>query len=71
MANELLEIKYLDDPAWDVIGGGLSDFNTQQAGDDKGKNLCFVLQTPERRDRRRGDRRDLLGLAVCQPDVGP
>ncbi len=40
------DIKYLDQPAWDVIGGGLSDFNKQQAGDDEGKNLCFVLQSP-------------------------
>lgn len=40
------EIKYLDQPAWEVIGGGLTDFNTQQAGDDEGKNLCFVLQSP-------------------------
>lgn len=34
-------------PAWEIIGGGISDFNTQQAGDDNGTNLCFVLQTPE------------------------
>lgn len=40
------DIKYLDQPAWDVIGGGISDFNKQQAGDDEGKNLCFVLQSP-------------------------
>lgn len=47
MPNEPFEIKYLEEPAWDAIGGGLTDFNTQQAGDDKGRNLCFVLQTPE------------------------
>ena len=47
MNKELFEIKYLDEPAWEVIGGGLSDFNTQQAGDDEGKNLCFILQTPD------------------------
>ena len=40
------DIKYLDQPAWEAIGGGLTDFNTQQAGDDDGKNLCFVLQSP-------------------------
>ena len=38
------EIKYLDSPPWEIIGGGISDFNTAQAGDDGGKNLCFVLQ---------------------------
>lgn len=47
MKNEPLEIKYLDEPVWDIIGGGLSDFNTRQAGDDKGKNPCFILQTPD------------------------
>lgn len=38
-------IKYLEQPAWEVIGGGLTEFNTQQAGDDSGKNLCYVLQS--------------------------
>jgi GNAT superfamily N-acetyltransferase len=41
------EIKYLEEPAWDIIGGGLTDFNTQQAGDERGENLCFVLEDPE------------------------
>lgn len=45
--NIPFEIKYLDQPAWEIIGGGISDFNTQQAGDDEGQNLCFVLQMPE------------------------
>ena len=37
----------VDQPEWGVIGGGISEFNKQQAGDDEGKNLCFVLQTPD------------------------
>jgi len=40
-------IAYLEEPAWNVIGGGISEFNTQQAGDDQGRNLCFVLQSPD------------------------
>jgi ribosomal protein S18 acetylase RimI-like enzyme len=32
---------------WAIIGGGISDYNTQQAGDDQGRNLCFVLQGPD------------------------
>ena len=40
-------ITSLEEPAWSVIGGGISGYNTQQAGDDRGKNLCFVLQSPE------------------------
>ena len=39
------DIKYLEQPAWEVIGGGLTEFNAQQAGDDAGKNLCYVLQS--------------------------
>ena len=32
---------------WGIIGGGISNYNEQQAGDDQGKNLCFVLQAPD------------------------
>jgi len=39
-----IEVKYLQEPAWDVIGGGITEYNTQMAGDDHGKNLCFVLE---------------------------
>ena len=39
-------IIYLEQPAWEVIGGGLTEFNKQEAGDDAGKNLCYVLQSP-------------------------
>lgn len=37
-----------DDPMWGVIGGGIHHFNIQQAGDDHGKQLCFVLYSPSR-----------------------
>ncbi len=37
----------LDQPAWDVIGGGISAFNAQQAGDDDGRNLCFVIRSAQ------------------------
>ena len=42
--NKNIKIKYLQEPTWDVIGGGITDYNTEQAGDDHGKNLCFVLE---------------------------
>ena len=45
--DEEYKIVYIDKPEWGVIGGGISEFNKQQAGDDKGQNLCFVLQTPD------------------------
>lgn len=40
-------IEYRDRPEWEVIGGGISDYNTEQAGDDEGQNLCYVLQAPD------------------------
>jgi GNAT superfamily N-acetyltransferase len=40
-------IIYRDKPEWGIIGPGISQYNTQQAGADKGKNLCFVIQGPD------------------------
>ena len=45
--EENIKIKYLNEPAWEVIGGGITEYNTRMAGDDHGKNLCFVLQDPD------------------------
>jgi GNAT superfamily N-acetyltransferase len=42
------QIVYVDKPEWAVIGGGINDYNTQQAGDDRAQTLCFVLQGPDR-----------------------
>lgn len=42
--NNSYQIISLDKPAWDIIGGGISDYNFQQAGDDSSKPICFVLQ---------------------------
>lgn len=46
--EEEYNIVSVDQPEWGVIGGGISEYNKQQAGDDKGQNLCFVLRTPEK-----------------------
>ncbi len=40
-------IEYVDKPEWSVIGGGISQYNKQQAGDDQGQTLCFVLRAPD------------------------
>ena len=48
-------IEYLEQPEWGIIGGGLSEFNEQQAGDDDGKNLCFVI---------RGQDQEILGGVI-------
>jgi ribosomal protein S18 acetylase RimI-like enzyme len=45
--DEEYQIVYIDQPAWEIIGGGITEYNTQQAGDDEGKNLCFVLRSPD------------------------
>ena len=45
--NKEYSITAEEQPEWSVIGGGISDFNTQQAGDDNGKNLCFALRGPD------------------------
>ncbi len=45
--EEELKIVSVDQPEWGIIGGGISDYNKQQAGDDKGQSLCFVLQAPD------------------------
>ena len=44
--DEEYNIVKVDKPEWGVIGGGISNFNKEQAGDDNGQNLCFVLQAP-------------------------
>lgn len=46
MDNEM-RIVYREDPEWNVIGGGIHNFNIEQAGDGNDKNLCFILQNPE------------------------
>lgn len=45
--NEVYKIAYLEEPAWGVIGQGITDYNTQQVGPDHSENLCFALQTPD------------------------
>mgnify|MGYP000251930454 CR=1 FL=1 len=41
------EIAYTDEPAWNIIGGGISEYNEQQAGKQHGKLLCFVVRAPD------------------------
>jgi GNAT superfamily N-acetyltransferase len=40
-------IDYLENPAWEIIGGGIQAYNTEQAGDDQGRNLCYVLRNAD------------------------
>jgi GNAT superfamily N-acetyltransferase len=43
------DIVYVDKPEWATIGGGISHYNTQQAGEDNAQTLCFVLHAPDRK----------------------
>ncbi|MCJ7433998.1 MAG: GNAT family N-acetyltransferase [Anaerolineales bacterium] len=43
---EIVQVDRPDESAWEVIGGGIHHYNIQQAGDDQGKQLCFILYAP-------------------------
>lgn len=45
--NGEFEITYLENPAWEVIGGGITNYNAEKTGDDHVKHLCFVLQNAQ------------------------
>lgn len=50
--EEEYKIQYVDkpdDPVWTCIGGGIDDYNQQQAGEYKGSRVCFVLYDAEQR----------------------
>ena len=42
--SEDYQIVYKDEPAWSIIGGGISAFNKEKAGEDNARNFCFVLE---------------------------
>ena len=46
--NKDYEIVFTEKPEWGIIGSGISAYNKQQAGDDSGKTLCFVIQGPKK-----------------------
>jgi GNAT superfamily N-acetyltransferase len=41
------QIVAVDKPEWGIIGGGISNYNKEQAGEDHSQSLCFVLQSPD------------------------
>ena len=42
--NTKYSIVSLENPVWEVIGGGITTYNDQQAGESNEKLLCFALQ---------------------------
>ena len=45
--NEEYQIVSAEKPEWGTIGGGIHNCNIQQAGDDNGQTMCFVIQGRE------------------------
>jgi ribosomal protein S18 acetylase RimI-like enzyme len=45
--SEELQIVNREEAPWNIIGGGINNYNTQQAGDDNSQIVCFVLQSPD------------------------
>lgn len=46
---ENFEIQYIEKPndvVWEVVGGGIRDFNKAHAGSDAATPLCVVLKAP-------------------------
>ncbi len=41
-------IGYLDEPAWEIIGRGIREYNRQQVGDGSANFMCFVLYAPDK-----------------------
>ena len=44
---KIVNVENPDGSVWEFIGGGIHDYNTQQAGDGGGKLLCLVLYAPD------------------------
>ena len=38
---------YMAQPEWGMVGGGISDYNAEQAGEEMSQNLCYVLLAPD------------------------
>lgn len=47
MENETYKIELAAEPQWDVIGGGINDFNLQHAGAEHSQYLCFVVKAAD------------------------
>jgi GNAT superfamily N-acetyltransferase len=45
--EEKFNIVQQEKPPWGIIGGGITDYNTEKAGASAEENLCFVLQGPD------------------------
>lgn len=44
---QIVQLEKPDDAAWEAVGGGIHNYNIQQAGDAQGGQVCFVLRDAE------------------------
>lgn len=42
-----LTITRAETPNWEIVGGGINEFNTQQAGPENSHMICYMLQNEE------------------------
>jgi GNAT superfamily N-acetyltransferase len=50
MATEDYQIRYLekpDDPVWEVVGGGINQYNQKHGGEENYQRLCFAIYAPD------------------------
>lgn len=45
---QVVYVEHPDDAVWEVVGGGIGNYNIQQAGDGGDKRLCYVLYSPDK-----------------------
>ena len=48
--DEEFQIVYVEKPedsAWGIIGRGIHQYNTQQAGENQFQRICFVVNSPD------------------------
>jgi len=45
--EEEFHIVYREKPAWELVGGGITEFNTEKAGEADERHLCFVVEGPD------------------------
>ncbi len=43
----IVYVEHPEQSAWGIIGHGITNYNTQQAGDEQSQRICFVLQAPD------------------------
>lgn len=46
---QIEKVDKVEDPIWEAIGGGITDFNNKHAGKENAKRICFVLQDSEKK----------------------